>query len=94
MAPARERLRPHLEESGFSTARIPVVTNVDARSETDGGRLRDGLLRQVDSPVRWVETVRFLAAGGVDRALEIGPGNVLSGLVRKIDRNIKTESHG
>jgi [acyl-carrier-protein] S-malonyltransferase len=94
MAPAREKLRPHLEDAGFQTARIPVVTNADARPAGEGASLRDALLRQVDSPVRWVESVRLLAASGVDRALEIGPGNVLSGLVRRIEKSIKMETYG
>jgi [acyl-carrier-protein] S-malonyltransferase len=51
-------------------------------------------VRQIDSPVRWVESVRRLAQDGVDRALEIGPGNVLAGLVRRIDRGIRIESWG
>jgi [acyl-carrier-protein] S-malonyltransferase len=94
MAPAREKLRPHLDLAAFQNTTIPVVTNADARPESDGGALRDALLRQVDSPVRWVESVRLLAASGVDRALEIGPGNVLSGLVRRIDKTIKMETYG
>jgi [acyl-carrier-protein] S-malonyltransferase len=94
MAPARERLRPLLEEARFADAAIPVVTNVDARPETRGSALRDALARQVDAPVRWVESVQALAAGGVDRAIEIGPGNVLAGLVRRIERGIKVETYG
>ena len=94
MGPAREKLGPHLKNSDFQAARIPVVTNVDARAESDGAALRDALLRQVDSPVRWVESVRFLASSGVDRALEIGPGNVLSGLARRIEKSIKMEAYG
>lgn len=94
MAPARERLRPLLEEARFADATVPVVTNVDARPETRGGALRDALARQVDAPVRWVESVRALAAGGVDRGIEIGPGNVLAGLVRRIERGIKVEAYG
>lgn len=94
MAPARERLRTLLEEAPFADASIPVVTNVDARCESRGDLLRDALLRQVDAPVRWVESVRLLAREGVDRALEIGPGNVLSGLLRRIEKGIKAENHG
>jgi [acyl-carrier-protein] S-malonyltransferase len=94
MAPARERLRPLLEEARFADAAVPVVTNVDARPETRGSALRDALARQVDAPVRWVESVRALAAGGVDRGVEIGPGNVLAGLVRRIERGIKVEAYG
>jgi [acyl-carrier-protein] S-malonyltransferase len=94
MAPARERLRPLLLATGFSDSSIPVVTNVDARPETRGSALRDALERQVDAPVRWVASVRALAEKGVDRGLEIGPGNVLAGLVRRIDKAIKVESYG
>ena len=93
MSPARERLRPLLEAAAFSEARIPVVTNVDAAPVTDGRALRDALVRQVDSPVRWVESVQRLARDGVDRGLEIGPGNVLAGLVRRIEKGIKVEGY-
>jgi [acyl-carrier-protein] S-malonyltransferase len=93
MSPAREKMRPRLEKAAFSRAALPVVTNVDAAAESDGARLRDALVRQIDSPVRWVETVQLLARSGVDRALELGPGNVLAGLVRRIERAIKVEGH-
>ena len=93
MSPARERMRPLLEATVFTDAALPVVTNVDAAAETAGGELRDALVRQIDSPVRWVETVQRLAREGVDRALEIGPGNVLAGLVRRIEKSIKVEGH-
>jgi [acyl-carrier-protein] S-malonyltransferase len=94
MAPARERLRPLLEETRFADPAIPVVTNVDARARSRGELLRDALLSQVDAPVRWVESVRFLAREGVDRAMEIGPGKVLSGLVRRIEKGITVENYG
>jgi [acyl-carrier-protein] S-malonyltransferase len=94
MGPARERMAELLAEAPFSDAAIPVVTNVDAAPETLRARLRDALVRQIDSPVRWVESVRYLAREGVDRGLEIGPGNVLAGLVRRIERGIRVESWG
>jgi [acyl-carrier-protein] S-malonyltransferase len=94
MAPARERLSPLLEDLRLEDSKIPVVTNVDARAESKAGRLRDALRRQVDAPVRWVETVRLLAREGVDRALEIGPGKVLSGLVKRIEKTITMETYG
>ena len=93
MSPARDRMKPLLEATVFTEACMPVVTNVDAAPETSGEKLRDALVRQIDSPVRWVETVQRLAREGVDRALEIGPGNVLAGLVRRIDKSIKVEGH-
>lgn len=94
MRPARERMEELLAATAFSDARFPVVTNVDALPVRDGTKLRDSLVRQIDSPVRWVESVRRLAAEGIDRALEIGPGNVLAGLLRRIDRTIHVESWG
>ena len=93
MSPAREHLRPLLEAAAFSDARIPVVTNADAAPATSGSALRDALARQVDSPVRWVESVQHLAREGVDRGLEIGPGNVLAGLVRRIEKGIRVEGY-
>ena len=93
MSPARDRMKPLLEATVFTDAAMPVVTNVDAAPETSGEKLRDALVRQIDSPVRWVETVQRLAREGVDRALEIGPGNVLAGLVRRIEKSIKVEGH-
>jgi len=94
MAPARERMRPLLEKTRFSDPVWPVVTNLDAIPRARGDELREALLRQIDSPVRWVESVRALAREGVDRALEIGPGNVLAGLVKRIDKGITVESYG
>jgi [acyl-carrier-protein] S-malonyltransferase len=93
MSPARERMRPLLAATVFTDAAIPVVTNVDAAPETSGERLSDALVRQIDSPVRWVETIRRLAREGVDHAFEIGPGNVLAGLVRRIEKSIRVEGH-
>ena len=93
MSPAREKMQPILDAAAFADASIPVVTNVDAAGVTVGSALRDALVRQIDSPVRWVETVQLLARRGVDRALEIGPGNVLAGLVRRIEKGIKVEGY-
>jgi len=92
MRPARGRMRELLEATEISNAEFPVVTNVDAEPASRGELLRDALVRQIDSPVRWVESVRRLAAEGVDHALEIGPGNVLAGLVRRIERAIRVEA--
>lgn len=93
MAPARERMTPLLEAAVFREARWPIVTNVDASPATEGSALRRALVRQIDSTVRWVESVRRLAADGVTRGLEIGPGTVLSGLVRRIDKAVKVEAY-
>ena len=87
-------MRPLLEAARFEDADPPVVTNADAAPFSRGADLRDALVRQIDSPVRWTETVRRLAREGVDRALEIGPGKVLSGLVRRTEKGIKVEAYG
>jgi [acyl-carrier-protein] S-malonyltransferase len=85
MRPAREGLEPMLRATPFRDPRVPVVTNVDARPVTTGDAARDAVIRQVDSPVRWVESVTWMAGdGGVGRWLEVGPGNVLCGLVKRI----------
>jgi [acyl-carrier-protein] S-malonyltransferase len=93
MSPAREKMRPLLETATFAKASPSVVTNADAAPESEGARLRDALVRQIDSPVRWVQSVQRLFRDGVDRALEIGPGNVLAGLVRRIEKSIRVEGH-
>ncbi len=93
MAPAREKMTPLLEAAIFRDARWPIVTNVDAAPASEGSALRRALVRQIDSTVRWVDSVRRLAADGVTRGLEIGPGTVLSGLVRRIDKAVKVEAY-
>jgi len=90
MRPAAERLAPILDEIEFTDPAVPVYTNVDAAPIGGGGDARDALVRQVDSPVRWQELVERMADDGFDTFVEIGPGNVLSGLVRRIRRELKT----
>jgi len=85
MAPAREGLTPDLERAPFADPRLPVVVNIDARAVSTAGAARDALVRQIDGPVRWVESVRHLWEElGIRRFVEVGPGGVLSGLVRRI----------
>jgi [acyl-carrier-protein] S-malonyltransferase len=85
MRPAREGLEPTLRATGFRDPVVPVVTNVDAQPVTSGDAARDALVRQVDSPVRWVESVAWMAGeAGVERFLEVGPGTVLCGLIKRI----------
>jgi [acyl-carrier-protein] S-malonyltransferase len=93
MSPAREKMAPLLAAAGFADARVSLVTNVDAAAATSAAGLREALVRQIDSPVRWVESVQLLFREGVDRALEIGPGNVLAGLVRRIEKGISVEGY-
>lgn len=85
MAPAREGMAPLLAATDFRDPAVPVVVNVDATPVTGGDRLRDALVRQIDSPVRWVESVRCMERElGAGLYLEIGPGTVLIGMVRRI----------
>ena len=89
MKPAQDRLAPDLERLTFSDPKFPVVTNVDARVTTAPDELRDALVRQVSAPVRWVESMQLLIENGVDTVVEVGPGKVLSGLMRQTSRDIK-----
>jgi len=89
MKPAQDRLAADLETLKFSEPSIPVVTNVDARATTAPDELRDALVRQVSAPVRWVESMQLLMSHGVDTFIEAGPGKVLSGLMRQINRDVK-----
>jgi [acyl-carrier-protein] S-malonyltransferase len=86
MKPAADRLAMDLDAVGFSVPAAPVVNNVDARAVTDAPALREGLKRQVTAPVRWEESMRALRSEGVAVFVEVGPGKVLSGLLRQIDR--------
>jgi [acyl-carrier-protein] S-malonyltransferase len=89
MQPAQDGLRPILREMPFSAAKIPVVVNVDAALVSDGAQLRDALVRQVTGAVRWTESMQLLVAQGATTFVEVGPGKVLSGLLRQIDRSQK-----
>lgn len=83
MAPVRPRLAEVLDAIRFEDARLPLVTNVEAAPEVDGARLRSLLVEQVTAPVRWTEVVARLAAEGCDTFIELGPGNALSGMVKR-----------
>ena len=89
MKPAQDRLEQDLEALPFRDLEIPLVTNVDAATEASGDKVRQSLVRQVSQPVRWLESVEFLMTQGVKTFVEIGPGKVLSGLVRQIDREAR-----
>jgi [acyl-carrier-protein] S-malonyltransferase len=89
MQPAQDGLAPILQEIPFTAAKMPVVVNVDAALVTDGAALRDALVRQVTGAVRWGESMQLLIAAGATNFVEVGPGKVLSGLLRQIDRSQK-----
>jgi [acyl-carrier-protein] S-malonyltransferase len=89
MKPAQDRLASDLNALQFSDLAMPLVTNVDAKPIKTGNEARDSLIRQVSQPVRWLESVEFLSNHGVQTFIEIGPGKVLSGLVRQINRELR-----
>lgn len=94
MAPAQERMKVELDQAAFQDLQVPLINNVDAREVRSGSEAREGLVRQVSSPVRWTDTVRLLARLGVTQAIEVGPGGVLSGLIRSIEPGIATAKFG
>jgi len=94
MKPAADRLAAELAATEFKDPRVPVVANVDAEPRTRGEDAREALVRQVTAPVQWELGVRTLARMGVRRAVEVGPGRVLSGLVKRIERDISCAAAG
>ena len=86
MKPAQERLGKALDLAEISDPQIPLANNVDAQLVRTAAQVRDGLKRQVTAPVRWDEAMRLLRAENVEWFIEVGPGKVLSGLLRQIDR--------
>jgi [acyl-carrier-protein] S-malonyltransferase len=90
MEPVKARLEPVLGEVRFAAPRVPVVTNVEARPNADAARIVPLLVEQVTAPVRWIECVEELARQGVTRLVEVGPGKVLSGLAKRIDKSLET----
>jgi [acyl-carrier-protein] S-malonyltransferase len=89
MEPAAERLRPILDDAGFKDLWVALVSNVDASPIGTATAVRNALLRQVASPVRWVESVQKMISMGVKRFVEVGPGNVLTGLIKRIDASVE-----
>jgi [acyl-carrier-protein] S-malonyltransferase len=90
MMPAQDRLAIDLAKLQYGSYRFQVVHNVDAEPRFDSGAVLDALTRQVSSPVLWSKSVECLRSQGVDTFVEVGPGKVLSGLVKQIDRDVKT----
>jgi len=92
MRPADERLAAALADVPMQRPKIPVVSNVDARPHDDPEEIRDLLIRQVLCPVRWEDSMRYLLAEGFDQFYEVGPGRVLRGLLRRVDRGVSCQS--
>ncbi|MBY4896344.1 ACP S-malonyltransferase [Cupriavidus sp. AU9028] len=88
LKPASDRLREYMASLTFSAPTIPLVNNVDVAVVSDPEAIKDALVRQAAAPVRWVESVRKMAADGVTQVIECGPGKVLAGLTKRIDGNL------
>ncbi|HDQ25164.1 MAG TPA: [acyl-carrier-protein] S-malonyltransferase [bacterium] len=93
MAPAADGLKRAMESFTFSRLSTPVVANASASRVVEPQEIKDSLVKQVVSPVRWIETVEYLKEHGAGTFVECGPGNVLTGLVKKIDRSLKTVNY-
>jgi len=94
MAPAERELAAHLEGVEFHDPRFPVVSNVTAEPVSEGAVARDLLIRQLTAPVRWVASMRTIRSAGIERFVELGPGSVLSGLLKRIDGNARAQTVG
>lgn len=88
MRPAAAHLAERLAATGFQAPQIPVVHNCDVQTHSDADAIRTALAQQLYSPVRWVETIEFMAGQGIDRLIECGPGKVLTGLVKRITKTL------
>lgn len=88
MLPAAERLAALLEQTTIHAPRIPVINNVNVVPYTDAASIRAGLTEQLYKPVRWVETIQYFAKQGITRVIECGPGKILTGLHKRIDKNL------
>jgi [acyl-carrier-protein] S-malonyltransferase len=94
MQPAAERLSAELAKIQFRDPSVPVIANVDAAPNTDGARVRELLVQQVTAPVRWEQSIQRLDSMQVSRAVEIGQGTVLAGLVKRITRAVVVQPAG
>lgn len=92
MKPADDALATALANLSLRPARLPVWSNVDAQAHTEPNEIRSLLVRQVLQPVQWEQTMRNLLAAGVERFYEIGPGRVLTGLLKRVERKVKCEN--
>lgn len=88
MKPAADKLAIALEEIEFNAPQLPVINNVDVVAETDPAKIKDALVRQLYSPVRWTESVQLMSEQGVEKLLELGPGKVLTGLTKRIVKTL------
>lgn len=94
MTPARDKLKDYIDKVQILAPKIPFISNVDAKAQTDPSRIKENLIMQVNSKTLWEGSVRAVAAAGIKTFLEIGPGQVLKGLARKIDPKLEVRNIG
>lgn len=92
MEPAKEELQKAIEETSLNTPKCPIYQNVDAKPQTDPETIKSNLIAQLTAPVKWTQIVQAMIADGVTEFVECGPGKVLQGLVKKVDRKMPTSS--
>ena len=90
MEPAREKLATAIEQTPFAKAKYPIYQNVVAQAVMDAEQIKANLIAQLTAPVRWTQSVQQMASDGAIHFTEVGPGKVLQGLVKKIDRELET----
>lgn len=89
MRPAADKLAQHIRDTAFSAPQIPIVHNVHARTESDPEVIKKLMIEQIYSPVLWVDCIKTMVSGGIDTVVECGPGKVVSGLAKRIDKTLK-----
>jgi [acyl-carrier-protein] S-malonyltransferase len=94
MAPAQEKMRPELDTVNFGDLETPLINNWQAREIRSGAEAREGLYQQIPNSVLWTQSIRYLAAQGVETWIEVGAGGVLTGLLRNIDSSLKSTKFG
>jgi [acyl-carrier-protein] S-malonyltransferase len=90
MRPAAQQMAERLKLANIRSPKVPVIHNMHVQAESDPAAIRNALVRQIESPVRWVETIQKMAADGVTRIVECGPGKVLTGLNKRIVKTVET----
>jgi [acyl-carrier-protein] S-malonyltransferase len=93
MAPAQAELEDAIHQTNFNTPRVPVYQNINAQPSTDPETIKQNLINQLTGPVRWTQTVRNMVADGATEFVEVGPGKVLQGLVKKIEASVSAGSY-
>lgn len=94
MTPARDKLKDYIDKVQFSAPKLNFISNVDAKMRQDPAEIKDNLIKQVNSKTLWEESIRAAAASGIKTFLEIGPGQVLKGLLKKIDPKLEVRNFG